>query len=411
VFKLLKNAHCFTPQDIGIKDILVIFHKICLIEDDICSTDIKNFFRKQKGEVIDCSGLIAVPGFIDQHVHIVGGGGEHGPLSRTPEINLSDITMAGVTTVVGVLGFDSVTRSISGLLAKARALENEGISTCIYTGSYGIPPATLTGKVLTDIALIDKVVGVGEIAISDHRSSHPSLATLREIAVEARTGGMLGGKAGIVHIHVGDGKEGLNPVFQLLEESDFPVEMFVPTHINRNPELFGQGIRFLRAGGNIDLTAGEKKGLSVPHALERIRSEGFSLDHVTITSDGNGSIGGETKTETNGQSNNQNYSQVNTGSKHREPGKPGIQKMEDLLKDFRKAALEQKIPLTDLLKTITTNPARILKMFPKKGTLAPGSDADILILRPHDLKVEMLLSQGDILIKEEKPVKKGTYEN
>ena len=137
---------------------------------------------------------------------------------------MSDIIKAGVTTVVGVLGFDSVTRTVSGLLAKARALEEAGIPTFIYTGSYGVPIATLTGRVLTDIALIDKVVGVGEIAISDHRSSHPSLASLREIAAEARSGGMLGGKAGIVHIHVGDGREGLDPLFQLIEESDFPVK-------------------------------------------------------------------------------------------------------------------------------------------------------------------------------------------
>jgi beta-aspartyl-dipeptidase (metallo-type) len=385
VFKLFKNAHCFTPFDIGKKDILVIFNKICLIEDDISIENLKNCFPLSGGEVFDCSGLLAVPGFIDQHVHIAGGGGEQGPLSRTPEIMLSDIISAGVTTVVGVLGFDSVTRNISGLLAKARSLENEGISTVIYTGSYGIPTATLTGRVLTDIALIDKVVGVGEIAISDHRSSHPSLASLREIAAEARSGGMLGGKAGVVHLHVGDGREGLNPLFQLLEESDFPAEMFVPTHINRNPELFSQGINFLRIGGNIDLTAGEKKGISVPAALTRLVSEGFSLDQVTITSDGNGSTGGDST-------------------------KPGMARVLDLLQDFRQVAREKEIPFEMLLKTVATNPARILKMYPRKGTLTPGGDADILFLTPDDFQVEILLSLGEILIKEGKIMKKGTFE-
>jgi beta-aspartyl-dipeptidase (metallo-type) len=382
VFKLIKNVQCFTPFQRGKKDILVIFNKICLIEDDINIKIVKDLFTLPEGEVIDGSGFFAMPGFIDQHVHIAGGGGEQGPLSRTPEIMMSDIIKAGVTTVVGVLGFDSVTRTVSGLLAKARALEEEGISTCIYTGSYGVPTATLTGRVLTDIALIDKVVGVGEIAISDHRSSHPSLASLREIAAEARSGGMLGGKAGIVHIHVGDGREGLDPLFQLIEESDFPVEMFVPTHINRNPKLFSQGMSLLRMGGNIDLTAGEKKGVSVPDALARLYSEGFSLDQITITSDGNGSAGGD----------------------------DSIAQVQDLLEDFRWAALEKEIPFEELLKTITLNPARILKLFPQKGTLAPGSDADILILRPHDLQVEMLISQGEVLIREEKPVKKETYE-
>lgn len=379
MFKLLKNLHCFSPFNMGQKDILLVFDKICLIENEINTNNLPGI------EVINCSGCMATPGFIDQHVHIAGGGGEQGPHSRTPEIMLSDITKAGVTTVVGVLGFDSVTRSISGLLAKARALENEGISTYIYSGSYGIPTATLTGRVLTDIALIDKVVGVGEIAISDHRSSHPSLESLREIAAEARSGGMLGGKAGIVHIHVGDGREGLNPLFQLLKESDFPLEMFVPTHLNRNLNLFEQGLKFLHMGGNIDLTAGEKTGLSVPDALNKVMEENISLDQVTITSDGNGSVPGKSS-------------------------KPEIGQVEDLLKDFCQSALQRKIPLDQLLKTVTINPAKILKIFPRKGTLAPGNDADILVMRENDLKVEMLLSRGEFLIKDQKLVKKGTYE-
>jgi len=379
VFKLLKNLHCFSPFDMGHKDVLLVFDKICRIEDEIKTNNLPD------AEVINCSGCIAVPGFIDQHVHIAGGGGEQGPHSRTPEIMLSDIIKAGVTTVVGVLGFDSVTRNISGLLAKSRALENEGISTYIYSGSYGIPTATLTGRVLTDIALIDKVIGVGEIAISDHRSSHPSLESLKEIAAEARSGGMLGGKAGIVHIHVGDGKEGLNPLFQVLEKSDFPLEMFVPTHLNRNQNLFKQGLKLLHMGGNIDLTAGEKNGLSITEALIMVMKKHSSLDNVTITSDGNGSVPGKS-------------------------AKLEIGQVADLLKDFLQSALEGKIPLDRLLKTVTINPAKILKIFPRKGTLAPGSDADILIMQEENLKVEMLLSRGEFLIKDQEMVKKGTYE-
>ncbi|MEL7564506.1 MAG: beta-aspartyl-peptidase [Dehalobacterium sp.] len=379
MFKLLKNLHCFSPFDMGQKDILLVFDKICHIENEIKTNNLPGV------EEINCSGCIATPGFIDQHVHIAGGGGEQGPHSRTPEIMLSDIIKAGVTTVVGVLGFDSVTRSISGLLAKSRALEKEGISTYIYSGSYGIPTATLTGRVLTDIALIDKVIGVGEIAISDHRSSHPSLESLREIATEARNGGMLGEKAGVVHIHVGDGKEGLNPLFQVLEESDFPLEMFVPTHLNRNRNLFEQGLKLLHMGGNIDLTAGEKNGLSIPEAFIKVMEEHNSLDQVTITSDGNGSVPGKSS-------------------------EPEIGQVKDLFKDFCQAAFEGRIPLDQLLKTVTINPAKILKIFPRKGVLAPGSDADILIMQEENFKVEMLLSRGEFLIKDQKLVKKGTYE-
>ena len=61
--------------------------------------------------VLDAAGLIAAPGLVDLHVHVCGGGGESGPASRTPEAQLSELLNAGMTTVVGVLGTDSVSRS------------------------------------------------------------------------------------------------------------------------------------------------------------------------------------------------------------------------------------------------------------------------------------------------------------
>lgn len=60
------------------------------------------------------AGLIAVPGFVDMHVHVAGGGGEAGPASRTPEARLSELLLAGITTVVGLTGTDSVSRSQAG---------------------------------------------------------------------------------------------------------------------------------------------------------------------------------------------------------------------------------------------------------------------------------------------------------
>ncbi|NMA15289.1 MAG: beta-aspartyl-peptidase, partial [Clostridia bacterium] len=223
VCKLLKNGYCLTPENPGKKDILIVAEKIYKIGEEISNQGLFDDV-----EVIDCSGKLVCPGIIDLHVHITGGGGEDGPGSRIPEVMLSDLISAGVTTVVGVLGVDSITRSIAGLLAKAKSLEAEGITAYIYTGSYGIPLVTLTGKVVSDIALINEVLGIGEYAISDYRSVYPSIHRLSELAAEVKVGGLLGGKAGIIHIHVGDGKEGLTPLFKLLEESDFPKKMFVP---------------------------------------------------------------------------------------------------------------------------------------------------------------------------------------
>ncbi len=376
MFKLLKNGRCFTPDDVGQKDILVVYDKICAVKDRITTENYEDI------EVIDCSGCLVCPGIIDQHVHITGGGGEEGPVSRIPEIMFSEIVETGVTTVVGVLGFDSITRSIAGLLAKARGLEAEGITTYIYTGSYGSPTETLTGRVLTDIVLIDKIIGAGEVAIADYRSNHPSLEDLRTLASEANAGGMLGGKAGILHLHVGDGKEGLESLFRLLDESDFPLEMFVPTHINRNGRLFEQGIELLHRGGNIDLTAGETAGYSIADSLSLLFKKNVDLGKVTVSSDGNGSA----------------------------PNVTGISRMNQLLQDLKACVLESKLEFSAVIKTVTANPAKIIKLYPQKGCIKPGSDADILVLKENDLSIFRLLAKGEVTVADQKAVKKGKYE-
>ena len=382
MFKLLKNGICYGPEYLGNKDILIALNKIYKIDENISVDKLIDL------EIIDCKDKIVCPGFIDQHLHITGGGGEEGFVSRIPEIKLSDILVAGITTVVGVLGFDSITRNIEGVLAKARALEAEGLNTYIYTGSYGIPTATITGKVLKDITLIDKIIGVGEIAISDHRSSHPTIDMLKEISYEARAGGLLSNKAGIVHIHVGDGKNGLQPLIELIDRSDYPVDMFVPTHLNRNKSLFYQALEFAKGGGNIDLTAGQSSqtGYSVPDAMELLLKEKVSIDRITISSDGNGSI-----------------PSTGTGS--------SVGKVSQLFEDIRECIMDRKIDLSLVLKTVSENVAKRIKVFPKKGTLAEGSDGDILVIDKHDFSINTVFIGGEKFIDNGSIVRKGLYED
>ena len=154
MFTLLQHAHVISPEDLGLKDILLCGEKIAAIEDKIeipAGWNIK---------VIDLEGKTVVPGFIDSHIHLIGGGGEGGPATRTPEVLLSKVTSCGVTTVIGLLGTDGNTRHMESLLAKARGLEDEGLSTFIYAGAYQIPTPTITGSVRSDIILIDKIIAV-----------------------------------------------------------------------------------------------------------------------------------------------------------------------------------------------------------------------------------------------------------
>lgn len=378
MFKLLKNGTCYAPEFLGNKDVLLALNKIYKIADNVPEDNLLDV------EIIDCTDKIICPGFLDQHLHIIGGGGEQGFESRIPEIKLSDILIAGITTVVGVLGFDSITRNIEGLLAKARSLEAEGLNTYVYTGSYEVPTATITGKAVKDITLIDKIIGIGEIAISDHRSSHPTMDMLREIAYEARVGGLLSKKAGIVHIHVGDGKNGLKPLTELIENSDYPIDMFIPTHLNRDKKLFHQAIEFANNGGNIDLTAGQNSetGYSVPDAMELLLKEGVSIDRVTVSSDGNGSI---------------------------PPN--GIGKVLQLFEDIRLCILDRNLDITSVLKTVTENVAKRIKLFPQKGTLAEGSDGDIVVINKQDFRINSVLIGGEKFIDNGLVVRKGLYED
>jgi len=194
-FILIKRGEIYSPEYNGNKDILIVNDKILLIDRNIAESTV--YVLDKNIKIINASKYIVIPGFVDQHVHINGAGGEGGPQYRTPPIQLSELTKAGITSVIGLLGTDGVARSLKALLMKSRGLENEGISTWLYTGAYQYPSPTITGDILSDLMLIDKVIGV-KIALSDHRSSHPTIDELRKVTSKARVGGMLTGKAGIV---------------------------------------------------------------------------------------------------------------------------------------------------------------------------------------------------------------------
>lgn len=358
---LLKNLDCYTPKHIGKQDILICGGRIEKIRPEI------RMGESAYLEVCDCGGLLAFPGLIDQHVHILGGGGEQGFSSRVPEIGADEILGAGVTSLIGLLGADSCTRSLEALYAKAKALEAAGISTYLYSGAYSVPPATFTGSVVRDLVLIDKVIGVGEIAVSDHRSSHTGMETLLKLASDTHLGGLIGGKAGVLHLHMGDGKAGLAPVVKMTEISDLPKEMLVPTHLNRNGELFRQAVEYCKAGGNVDLTCGETEGIPVPAAAEQLLQAGADPERITISSDAHGSIP--------------------TG---------GAGRICTLSEDLVRCAAETKIGPETAFRFATENAAKRLKLYPRKGTLREGSDADLL-LTDRNYQFKKLFCSGKLL--------------
>lgn len=386
MFTLIRGGRIYAPDEMGNRDILIAADKIVKIGDRI---DLPRDFDV---EVVDGAGKIVTPGFIDLHVHIIGGGGEGGPSTRVPEIQLSQIIRAGVTTVLGVLGTDDVSRHPESLLAKAMGLEQEGVTAYILVGSYQFPPVSITGSVRRDIALIPKVIGVGEIAISDHRSSQPTLEDVAKVAAEARVGGMLGGKAGLVQFHLGGGERGLEYLFRLVEETEIPIEQLLPTHITRSPDVFEQAIRFAQMGGNVDITVlgrGPTRRMSVGEAIRQLLSSKVSVEQITLSSDANGSM-----------------------PVFDEKGnlvRMGVGDIRNLLVEFRSLVAEGGFPVWDILTCITRNPAKRIKIDGHKGSLEEGKDADLIVFDP-DWRIDRVYSLGRLMVSGGKPVIKGTFE-
>ena len=385
---LIKKCEVFAPEPLGEKDLFVAGGTIAAVGDDISAprgdhVDV---------DVIDGRGLKAVPGLVDSHVHIAGAGGEGGPATRTPELQLGLLIEGGITTVIGCLGTDGMTRSVESVLMKAKALMEEGVSALIYTGSYQVPTPTLLGDVGRDIALIDEVIGVGEVSISDHRSSCPTKDELVRLAGHARVGGLLGGKAGIVNLHMGDAKDPFRILYDAVAGSELTFKQFLPTHCNRNEDIFEDSKDYGKKGC-VDITASSypyfpEYETKPSQAIAELLSVGVPLEHITMSSDGCGSLpdfdedGNLVKLET---------------------GMPS-----SILDEMRDAVLEEGIELEKAVRVVSTNPADILKL-PGKGRIAYGKDADLTLL-DSGLRVRHVIAMGRFMARDGEILTRGTFE-
>ena len=286
---LLLNAELYDPAPRGRTHLLVAGERIVWT-----GTSIPKLPKDLGVREHDLSGRRVIPGLIDCHVHVTGGGGEAGPHTRVPPLGLSRLTAGGVTTAIGVLGTDDVVRTPAEVVTAARGLIEEGISAWCYTGGYHFPPATITGSVRGDIVLVDLILGVGELAISDHRSSQPTLDELLRVAGDAHVGGLMAGKAGVVHLHLGDGDRGLALVREALDRSEIPPSVFHPTHVNRRRRLFDEALILTERGCTVDITAfpvaEDEDAWSAADALVRYLDGGLPPDRVTVSSDGGGCL-------------------------------------------------------------------------------------------------------------------------
>ena len=390
MISIIKGCDVYGPEHIGIKDVLLAGGKIEGIYDDL---NVENELLNV--ELIDGKDKLLFPGFIDCHVHVMGGGGEGGYKTRTPEMQLSSLTEAGITSVVGCIGTDGECRSMKSLIAKVKSLKEEGISAYCYTGSYEVPVKTLTDSIKSDLMLVEEIIGVGEIALSDHRSSQPSFDGFVNLVAQSRVGGLLSGKSGIVNVHMGEGSRRLEYLFNLIEKTEIPSTQLLPTHINRNGDLFKTGMEYIRKGGFIDLTTScdlehlEDGEVRAGEGLKCILDEKLPIDHVTFSSDGNGSM---PKFDKEGHL-----------------AGLGICSVSTLYREVKSAIQDYKVPIEDAIRVITSNVAQILKL-KDKGFIACGYDGDLVLVDKTSLNIDMVFAKGNKMVQNGKATIKGTFE-
>lgn len=380
MIQLIKNAKLYAPHYLGLKDILIVNHKIELISNNLDA-------YKSVAKIWDAQGKTVTPGLIDQHIHINGAGGNNGFSSMTPEVNLSDLIKCGTTTVVGLLGTDGTARSIKALYSKAKALEEEGISTYMFCGYYGVDTVTITDSIQSDMIFIDKVIGC-KIAISDIRSSYPTEVELLRKLRDVRVGGKIGSKKGILHVHLGNLETKMDMLFNLVKKHQFPIEYISPTHVGRTKSLFDQAIEFAKLGGSIDITTGASKFTDPYKAVLYALDEGASIDNITFSTDGHAGL---TKFDDAGNATGVKKAPINTN-----------------LKEVVALIQTGGLPVEEALKLITTSPAKNLGL-KHKGQLKVGYDADFCCF-DEQLNLLDVFAKGQQMMADGQVIVKGVFE-
>lgn len=375
---LIKNADVYAPEHLGTRDIFLAGGKIVAMAEklDVTLPDL---------EVIDAAGYIVAPGLVDQHIHITGGGGEGGWHSRCPELVFSELVKAGVTTFLGVSGTDSMTRSVENLLAKVRGLKNEGASGWMWTSNYAYPVTTITKDVRTDMLAIPEVLGV-KIALGDHRSSFPNQHEIMQILADVRVSGMLTGKTGFLHVHLGDFPYSFD-IFDECIAQGMPIKHIRPTHVARHPEVFRRACEFAKKGGFIDITTGGGNYMgSAADAVRAALADGVPFDRITLSSDGHGSM-----------------------PRFNEAGEMvglGIGSIMCDIETIRE--LKDELGVEKALTPMTKTVAGALGL-ETKGGIAVGKDADLLFLT-KDFEPEWVFMMGKVAMRQGEVVMKGAFE-
>jgi beta-aspartyl-dipeptidase (metallo-type) len=366
VITLIENGEVYAPTPLGRQSVLLLDGTIARIG----AVDRRT--AESLGvecDVIDATGCVVCPGLIDPHEHILGGSGETGFATMTPEIHVEELVSAGITTVVGCLGVDVTMKNMAGLVGKAKGLREQGIDAHLWTGGYRVPPTSLLSSVREDILFIQEILGTGEIAISDERSMDPEPRELAKVVHDSYVGGMLAKKCGLTHFHVGDKDGRLAPLRELIDHYDVEPCWLYATHVERNEALMREAIQLAGAGANVDVDIVEE---DFPKWLRFYLDNGGEPTRLTVSSDAS------------------------------------ISSPRTLYEQLRAAVLREGFPLELVLSLVTANTARVLRL-ERQGTLEVGKAGDLLVLDRTSLEIIHVHGRNGWMMRDRKLVKRSRW--
>jgi beta-aspartyl-dipeptidase (metallo-type) len=366
VLTLIQNGRVYDPDSLGERSVLLADGHVAKV-GSVDRRALESLGADH--EIIDASGCIVVPGLIDPHVHLLGGSGESGFSTQTPEFFISEIVRFGITTVVGTLGVDTTMKTMPGLLAKVKALKEHGLNAYCWSGGYDVPPNSVLDTVREDIMFIEEVIGAGEVAISDERAMEPDPRELARTATHAHVGGMLARKAGLMHVHVGEGKRRLQPLRDVFADHDVEPCWVYATHVERTEKLLDEAIELAKAGMPCDVDLVERE---LPRYLRYWLDHGGPPELFTVSSDAS------------------------------------MTSASSVWHQLRDCVLNHGFALEQVLPLATRNTARILKL-EKKGELRKGCVGDILLLQEDSLEIVHVLSRGKVVVRDGRVVENEAW--
>lgn len=362
---LIRGGVVWAPAPLGRQDILVAGGQVVLIQPEI---------RVPSGwpiREIDVNGRI-VPGLIDQHIHLLGGGGTGGPATARDALAFEDAVSNGLTTIVGCLGYDSVSKSLTALLAKCRSLRQEGITALMYTGGLTEPTPCVLASLAQDVVLIPEVIGI-KGALQEARSGPRTVDEMMRLAGQGAAA-ELAGKQPRLHLHIGRMAGSLELLDEAIDRG-LAADWVTLTHCNISSSILDAAIKLGLRGVRIDMTAAlaphTSPGAVDPvEAIRRAVSSGVDARRITLSSDSNGA-----SPLLSGDGN------VVGAEAHR----PAV-----LVDAFRRLCAERG--MEEALPMLTLNVAQGLGLS-AKGRIAEGSDADLVVLS-ESLDIEEVWANG-----------------